>query len=56
MPRYKYLKAILASNQDIILRERKTAPAETTSSPKENTDGAFVRGASYYGGGDPDDQ
>ena len=55
-PRYKYLKAILASNQDIILRERKTAPAETTSSPKENTDGAFVRGASYYGGGDPDDQ
>ena len=55
-PRYRYLKAILASNQDIILHERKTSQAGKKTSPSENTDGAYVRGASYYGGGDPDDQ
>lgn len=55
-PRYKYLKAILSSNQDIVLRERKTSQVEKKPSPSENTDGAYVRGASYYGGGDPDDQ
>ena len=55
-PRYKYLKAILTSNQDIILRERKTSQVGKKPSPSENTDGAYVRGASYYGGGDSDDQ
>lgn len=55
-PRYKYLKAILASNQDIVLRERKTAQEETVSPSTDDSEGAFVRGAEYYGGGDQDDK
>ena len=55
-PRYRYLKAILSSNQDLILRDR-----QVNALPKENqnatdAEGAYVRGAEYYGGGDANDQ
>ena len=55
-PRYKYLKAILSSKQDIIAKERaaKESTKENHSIAEES--GAFVRGASYYGGGESDDQ
>lgn len=50
-PRYKYLKAILDNNQDLVLRERKN-PAQKEAEPVDNQkDGSYVRGASYYGGG-----
>lgn len=56
-PRYKYLKAILASNQDLVLRERKTTQNNPEiSQTEDNASGAYVRGASYYGGGAHDDQ
>ena len=55
-PRYKYLKALLSNNQDILERERasKRQPQENHSIAEEQ--GAYVRGASYYGGGDHHDQ
>jgi len=55
-PRYKYLKALLNNNQDILERERasKRQPQENHAIAEEQ--GAYVRGASYYGGGDHHDQ
>ena len=55
-PRYKYLKALLSNNQDILDRERTShlQPRENHSISEEQ--GAYVRGASYYGGGDHNDQ
>lgn len=53
-PRYKYLKAILSSNQDLLEKNR-TLP-NTAAQPEHKTEtenaGAFVRGAGYYGGGE----
>jgi hypothetical protein len=53
-PRYHHLKAILASNQDLVFAERKT----NTPAPKPRTDNnvsvGYVRGADYYGGGRSD--
>lgn len=55
-PRYKYLKALLSNNQDILDHERssKLQPQENHCISEEQ--GAYVRGASYYGGGDRNDQ
>lgn len=55
-PRYKYLKALLSNNQDILERERasKRQLQENHSIAEEQS--AYVRGASYYGGGDHHDQ
>jgi transposase len=49
-PRYKYLKAILSSNQDILIKERagRMLPKENHSA--EERQGAYVRGADYYAG------
>ena len=47
VPRYKQLKSILASNQDIIYLDKKNAHFKAT---KSNAYG-YVRGAEYYGGG-----
>jgi len=44
-PRYKYLKALLSNNQDILHNQR-----SQTKSPFVNTQGAYVRGSKYYGG------
>ena len=55
-PRYKYLKAILSSNQDIIAKERAAKEATKENHSISEESGAFVRGASYYGGGESDDQ
>ena len=49
-PRYNYLRAILANNQDIILKERETQSCSQTNLSSANESGAFVRGADYYGG------
>ncbi|WP_180375468.1 hypothetical protein [Clostridium thermarum] len=49
VPRYKQLKSILASNQDIIYLEKKNAHLKALES-KSNAHG-YVRGAEYYGGG-----
>lgn len=49
VPRYKQLKSILDSNQDIIYLEQKNAHLKTIES-KSNSHG-YVRGAEYYGGG-----
>ena len=51
-PRYKYLKAILSNNQDLVLRDRKAHVAPKENHSAGEADGAFVRGAGYYGGGD----
>ena len=55
-PRYKYLKALLSNNQDILERERagKQQSQENHSIAEEQ--GAYVRGAGYYGGGDHHDK
>ena len=50
LPRYNYLRAILANNQDIILKERETQSCSETNLSSGNENGAFVRGAEYYGG------
>ena len=55
-PRYKYLKAILSSNQDIIAKERAAKEATKENHSISEESGAFVRGASYYGGGESNDQ
>ena len=56
-PRYKYLKAILASNQDVVLHQRRKVPNRSVA-PESDTaeEGAYIRGAGYYGGGERDDQ
>ncbi len=45
-PRYKYLKAILSNNQDIVYNQSKTTPQPKPT----DSDGAYIRGAEYYGG------
>ena len=45
-----YLRAILANNQDIVLKERETQLCPQTNLSSANESGAFVRGAEYYGG------
>ena len=52
-PRYKYLKAILSNNQDLILKERKAQEMPKENHSSDGNSGAYVRGESYYGGGDP---
>ncbi|MGL4799687.1 MAG: IS21 family transposase [Cellulosilyticaceae bacterium] len=47
MPRYKHLKGILASNQDVLYAEEKQSSIHSESS-KETA--GYVRGADYYGG------
>ena len=49
-PRYRYLKAILSSNQDIIYNQNRNSK----NSSKISDDGAYLRGAEYYGGGQND--
>ncbi len=49
IPRYKQLKSILASNQDIVYLDQKKAHLKALES-KSNSHG-YVRGAEYYGGG-----
>ena len=49
-PRYKYLRAILANNQDILLKEREAQSQSQDNSSSVNETGAFMRGAEYYGG------
>ena len=49
-PRYNYLRAILANNQDILLKEREVRPCLQDNASSANETGAFVRGAEYYGG------
>lgn len=43
-PRYHHLKAILATNQDLIYLEKKN------TSKKDSSVGGYIRGAEYYGG------
>lgn len=45
-PRYKYLKAILSNNQDIVYAQNKNSKTPS----KTSDDGAYLRGADYYGG------
>jgi len=60
-PRYKYLKAILSSNNDLLHGERKVKTATNKADksisdddgsgiPNPEESGAFIRGANYYGG------
>jgi len=54
-PRYHHLKAILASNQDLVFTERKTdLPTPKPGTGTSETAG-YVRGADYYGGGRDDE-
>jgi hypothetical protein len=48
-PRYRLIRSILSNNQDIVLKEQESVPRENAQAEEEH--GAFVRGASYYGGG-----
>ena len=50
LPRHKYLRAILANNQDILLKERDARSCQQANRSSANETGAFVRGAEYYGG------
>ena len=50
VPRYRYLRAILSSNQDILLREREARYVPQLNHSAFDESGAFVRGAAYYGG------
>lgn len=52
MPRYRLIQAILINNQDLIRRDQEAIPKENSQATEES--GAFIRGAAYYGGGDPD--
>ena len=49
IPRYKQLKSILASNQDIAYAEKKTKHFKTKQQDTESS--GYVRGSQYYGGG-----
>ncbi len=51
-PRYRYLKAILSNNQDIVMQNKQTVGLQKPSST--NNEGAYVRGSDYYGGGHSD--
>ncbi len=48
-PRYRLIQTLLNSNQDIVRKEQETLPKENSEATEES--GAFIRGASYYGGG-----
>ncbi len=48
-PRYRLIQSILLNNQDIIRKEQETQPKENGQAGEDS--GAFIRGASYYGGG-----
>ena len=48
-PRYRLIQSILINNQDIVRKEQEALPKE--NSQTEEDSGAFIRGASYYGGG-----
>lgn len=48
-PRYRLIQSILINNQDIVRKEQEALPKE--NSQAEENSGAFIRGASYYGGG-----
>lgn len=51
-PRYRYLKALLSNNQDLVQTERKTPTKNIASDTDvaQEEDGAYIRGAGYYGG------
>ena len=49
---YRLIQAILINNQDLIRRDQEAIPKENSQATEES--GAFIRGAAYYGGGDPD--
>jgi hypothetical protein len=53
-PRYHHLKAILASNQDLVFAERKTNPPVSKPRTEDAASVGYVRGADYYGGGRSD--
>lgn len=55
-PRYKYLKALLSNNQDILERERVSKQQSQENHSIAEEQGAYVRGAGYYGGGDHHDK
>lgn len=55
-PRYKYLKALLSNNQDILERERASKQQSQENHSIAEGQGAYVRGAGYYGGGDHHDK
>ena len=46
-PRYRHLKAILASNQDLLFLEQKTIRESSVEEPI-----GYLRGEEYYAGGD----
>ena len=48
-PRYRLIQSLLVNNQDIVREEQEALPRE--NSHAEEDSGAFIRGASYYGGG-----
>lgn len=48
IPRYKHLKSILASNQDIVYLQKKSG--DITAAEAKNSSGGYVRGPEYYGG------
>ena len=54
-PRYRYIKAILSSNQDLVLRDRHKKTTVKENSQSSESEGAFVRGAAYYKRGEHDD-
>jgi len=53
-PRYHHLKAILASNQDLVFAGRKTNPPAQKPGTDSDASVGYVRGADYYGGGRSD--
>jgi transposase len=54
-PRYKYLKALLTNNQDLVFKEHQTKKQHAEDQvPFQEDSGAFIRGAGYYGGIDYD--
>lgn len=55
-PRYKYLKAILSNNQDLVAKERASKEATKENLSISDESGAYVHGASYYEGGESHDQ
>jgi hypothetical protein len=53
-PRYRHIKAILASNQDILFAERQTKQTQPEMDAAQPQSAGYVRGAGYYGGGQND--
>jgi hypothetical protein len=48
IPRYKHLKSIMASNQDIVYLQNKNG--DIAAAEAKNNSGGYVRGPEYYGG------